>query len=283
MAREEYYEEEEYHRAAPRRDRDLSPAYHSGGGARRSPSPSGAPYPRSSGGLLVPPSAGGAQRPRSVPPPNTAVVSRPRSRRDSFSDYSDSEEDRYRSRSSVGHRNRSRNRRRDSDDRPHSPLDKVKHIADKNFTNTPTGIGASLLGAVVGGLVAREASAAAQRHKHTNKPPSPTENRTRLASTIVGALAGGLGANAIANRVEDGRHKDKETQRAWEQKWGRDGEYSDEERNNGGRGRERGRLGPPPEKGGRSRSRGGYSDDDDDYVYNDRRRSRGRIEDDRYR
>lgn len=175
------------------------------------------------------------------------------------------------------HRDRSRNRR-DSrgsdDDDDKTVVDRAKGVVDKNFTHTPTGIGASLLGAVVGGLAAREAASAAHRRRHASHRPDPNEERTRLASTIVGALAGGIGANALANRVETSRVRDKERQRAWEEKWGASSDEDDYKGRRSGEGRRsrdrsRGRL-PPPRR---------ESDDDYDHVYDDRERRRRRDDD----
>lgn len=99
-----------------------------------------------------------------------------------------------------------------SRDDSQSPLGKVKHAADKTFSTSKSGIGVGVLGAIVGGFAAHEASEAASRardkrdgrdHHHHG---SRDHQRAALISTIVGAAVGGLGANAIEKRIEHRRH-----------------------------------------------------------------------------
>lgn len=106
-----------------------------------------------------------------------------------------------------------------------------------------------VLGAIVGGLAAREASEAAAKKGHHG---SGKETKGQLISTIVGAAVGGLGANAIEKRLEMSRKKTNKEQEAWEKKWGKDS--GSEGRRSGERERER-ELKDVEE--GRGRRRGG--------------------------
>ncbi|KAH7134835.1 hypothetical protein B0J13DRAFT_528941 [Dactylonectria estremocensis] len=276
MSNPNYYEYEEY----SRQRRDPSPGHYSGGGgppsnAGRPPSggapyastsrlneypPQGPPSPRETMTLEPPPSNA---RPRSVPPPATSMMvhgarSGTRSGTRSSSPSS-SDSDRRRSRS---RRDRDRDGNRE---RSPSPVSRARNAVEDNFSNSATGIGAGLLGAVVGGLVAREASEAASRKKHKSKGygGADDDDRTRMVSTILGAVAGGLASNAIANRVEDSRDRDRARQYEWERRYGREEDLPryDAGRADPGRSRDtrRDRALPPPE------------DDDDDLVYGDQR------------
>lgn len=269
-----YYEYEEYRR---RPVRDDSPDYHSGGGAPRESRDSM---------RLEPPSAHNG-RPRSQPPPNTgAVVRRARSRSRSSSRSSSRNSRRLQLRhrdddyddDDSRSRDRSRDRRRD---RSPSPLGKARKVVENNFSNSTTGIGAGLLGAVVGGFAARQASDAASRHRrksHSGRPRSGggDDDRTRVISTLLGAVAGGLGANAIANRVEGNRERGKDRQHAWEARHGREEDLPHYDS---------GRPGDMDHRNGRGLK---YDSDEDDYdyVYDDRRsddrRPRRRRSDDNY-
>ncbi|KAJ0166286.1 hypothetical protein CTA2_7927 [Colletotrichum tanaceti] len=148
--------------------------------------------PRDANALQIPPQP--RYRPRSLPP-QALAVGRPRPR-----------------------------------SRPRSPIGKARHAIDNTFTESSSGIGVGLLGAVVGGLAAREVSDATVRtrnHKEmengTYRPRSPRETeKARVISTVVGALVGGLGANALERRFEVARRRDREQQEAWERKWGRE-------------------------------------------------------------
>ncbi|GKT57288.1 hypothetical protein ColTof4_11441 [Colletotrichum tofieldiae] len=282
----QYYEREvrEHHVPSPshhRRgdpppiSREHSPEYYSGGGGpiqvvypdTRGPVPvAGGPYisgaipadvpspahpyygpesplsPRDANALQIPPPP--RHRPRSLPP-QALAVGRPRSR-----------------------------------SRPRSPIGKALHAIDNTFTQSSSGIGVGLLGAVVGGLAAREVSDATVRTRNrkeiengTYRPRSPRETeKARVISTVVGALVGGLGANALERRFEVARHRDREQQESWERKWGRERDLPhydtgrDHEMDHG-RGRPRDRR--------RDEWDDGYSRD---YPYDDRRAGRLRSE-----
>ncbi|KUI59939.1 hypothetical protein VP1G_07157 [Cytospora mali] len=104
--------------------------------------------------------------------------------------------------------------------RDSSPLDKARHLIDNAFTNSNTGLGVGVLGAIVGGLAAREAREAtahrSQSHGRHGNDKGP------LVYTIIGAAVGGLAANALEKRIEIARVKIAAKEDAWERKWGRD-------------------------------------------------------------
>ncbi|KAJ6440835.1 AAA family ATPase [Purpureocillium lavendulum] len=257
-----------------RRDRDYSPEYHSGGGGGRPfdqdnqpppPPPQQQPqqrrglnedyYRESAATLGVP--APSNNRPRSVPP-SSAVIRRPRS--PSRSSRSSSRSYRGRGFDDDDH-SRSRGGSRGPD-----PVSRARGIVHDNFSHSAAGIGAGILGAVVGGIVANKASEAAFKHRHKaggRARRHSDEAAPRMVSTILGAVAGGLGANAIANRVEDSRDKGRHRQIAWEGRYGPEEDLPHYDS---------GRPGDLDHRNGRGRLYRG-EDDDYDYVYDDDRRS----------
>ena len=257
----DYNEYEEHpHRSRRDRDRDYSPDFYSGGGPQRGSDPDvDKSSSRRENMTLQPPSS--ASRPRSQPPPNTAVMRRPPSRGYSRGSADSDDDDSYqvRGRSASGDRGRS-----DAS----AAMDKARGLIQDNFTHTSAGIGAGLLGAVVGGLVAREASNAANRHRSSKGgyQRSNSDETTRMVSTVLGAVAGGIGANVLAHKVEEGRHRKREKGQEFDQR------------------RDRSPDPPAYESGRHSRhsrhSRtpdgGGGDDDDYDYVYDDRPSSKRR-------
>ncbi len=155
-----------------------------------------------------------------------------------------------------------------------SPLSRVRSAVEDHFTNSTTGIGASVVGAMAGGYAANKASGMAfnhhqrekggrhgrgRHHRQRRHSGGDERNVPQAVSTLLGAVAGGLGANAIAHRVEESRDKKSSRhQLAWD--------------------------------GGSRRSRDDdYDDYDDDYGYDDRRYGdrrydyEGRYDDSRYR
>lgn len=100
------------------------------------------------------------------------------------------------------------------------PVEKARDLVDNTFTSSSTGLGVGVLGAIVGGLIAREASEATT-HRPRGRGHHGADKRP-LVSTIVGAAVGGLAANALEKRIEVARAKTAETEDAWERKWGRD-------------------------------------------------------------
>lgn len=173
-------------------------------------------YRESAAALGIPMNDG--SRSHSVPPPNSAVVRLPRSPSPSSS-TSSSRSDRGRSHA-RSYRGASRDFERSPD-----PVHRARGIINSNFSQTRAGIGAGIVGAVVGGLIAKQASEAAfrRRQKQSGRPRRhSTENVPRVASTVLGAVAGALGANAITHRLEDARERNKSQQLAWEERHGRE-------------------------------------------------------------
>ncbi|KAI1780624.1 hypothetical protein F4818DRAFT_12207 [Hypoxylon cercidicola] len=151
--------------------------------------------PYSSSNLQIPDSR---SRPRSLPPP-----------------------DEYR-RSSRGRRTeRGHNRYDESDgsdeDRARTPVEKARKFVDNTFSNSTTGLGVGVLGALVGGLAAREAVDASTKHDGHRRDPD--HKRNQLIGTMVGAAVGALGANAVERRIEVHREKDRVKQERWDRKY----------------------------------------------------------------
>ncbi|EFY85915.1 hypothetical protein MAC_08061 [Metarhizium acridum CQMa 102] len=124
-------------------------------------------------------------RSRSMPPPTSAVVRYPRSPSVSSSRSS--------SRSDRG-RSCARSYCSVSRDNEHSPdsMNQTRGVIQNNFSQTKAGIGAGIVGAVIGGLVAKQASEAAFRHKQkqSGRPRRhSSETIPRMASTVLGAVA----------------------------------------------------------------------------------------------
>ena len=305
-----------------RHNRDYSPEYHSGGGGGSTargfdqdiqqqqqqqqvpqvlqvPQPPPPPqqqqqpshglnesYYRESASLLGVPSPSPLprdSRPRSVPPPSSAVVRRQRSPSRSSSRSSSRS---YRGRGfdddrkSRNSRSRSRAGSRGS---ATDTLSRARGVVQDNFSYTPAAIGAGLLGAVIGGLVANKASEAALKHRHKTGGGGgrgrrySDETTPRMVSTILGAVAGGLGANAVANKVEDSRDRGRNRELSWEGRHGREEDLPHYDS---------GRSGDLDHRNGR----GQLYLDDGDYRYDDDRRSshsrrdrRDRDSDDKYR
>ncbi|KAI1152986.1 hypothetical protein F4825DRAFT_285114 [Nemania diffusa] len=113
----------------------------------------------------------------------------------------------------------------DSDDgRTRSPLEKAKRFVDGTFTDSTTGLGVGVLGALVGGLAAREAAELTsnrQRGSGGDRRDDAEHRRNQLISTVVGAAVGALGANAIEKRIETRRARDEVEEERWERKWRR--------------------------------------------------------------
>lgn len=186
---------------------------------------------------LAPPSHADGPRSRSVPPSSAEGMQLTRAAPPAPSSHHSGGKDKERDQMALAYPYdsdpderalaRDELRRRD---RSESPIARARSTVQDNLTNSTAGIGASLLGAVVGGFAAREASAAARRHRDKsargNRRYSDKEqendNRIAMLSTLVGAVAGGLGANVLTNKFEDGRAKSKDTQREWERRHGRE-------------------------------------------------------------
>ncbi|KAM3500509.1 hypothetical protein MY10362_006337 [Beauveria mimosiformis] len=198
--------------------RNRSPDYYSGAGGGPAvgfgdpgrPFRDDEPFVREEMTLMPPAQSYG--RANSVPPGNALA-------------YRDGSQSPY-ERSRGGHSRRSRSRSAYDDDdgesrRDHrrgspSPMSRARNTMEDNFSNSSAGIGAGILGAVVGGLVANKATDAAynrggksgHHHHHNDDHAVP-----KAVSTILGAVAGGLGANAFAHHVEGEREKRRERER----------------------------------------------------------------------
>lgn len=133
-------------------------------------------------------------------------------------------------------------RRRRDRSPPMDPVQRAQSAIKDAFTKSTSGVGVGVLGAIIGGLVAREASDAAvtssssskitpghgggrgrSGNYHHSRKRAPAEmERTRLISTLVGAAVGGFGANALEKRIEVARERTAEKEETWERKWGKD-------------------------------------------------------------
>ncbi|EOO04313.1 hypothetical protein UCRPA7_153 [Phaeoacremonium minimum UCRPA7] len=131
------------------------------------------------------------------------------------------------------------------DERDRSPLAKARHVLKDTFSQSNSGLGVGVLGAIVGGIAAREASEATLRAR--GKSHSGEHDKSTLVSTIIGAAVGGLGANALEKRLESAKKKD------------------EEKREEGGR-RSHGPI--------RGANADYYDNDDYDYVYDRKTRHR---------
>lgn len=138
---------------------------------------------------------------------------------------------------------------------------------DSTFTDSTTGLGVGVLGALVGGLAAREAvdltsnQRGGRRHRaHDSHDDDAEHRRNQLISTVVGAAVGALGANAVEKRIETRRARDEVQQEKWEKKWRRP-EGADAEV------LERMEVVARPRLRLRERSRGGDGDVEDDLAW----------------
>ncbi|KAI0192701.1 hypothetical protein EV127DRAFT_37640 [Xylaria flabelliformis] len=124
-----------------------------------------------------------------------------------------------------GTKERGDNRYGDSDDsddgRTRSPMEKAKRFVDNTFTDSTTGLGVGVLGALVGGLAAREAIDLTSNRQHQHKDDIEQHKRNQLIGAVVGAAVGALGANAVEKRIELRRARDEIKQEKWERKWRR--------------------------------------------------------------
>ncbi|KAI1471986.1 uncharacterized protein F4812DRAFT_416274 [Daldinia caldariorum] len=228
------------------------------------------PYPpRSSSSLLIPESR---SRPRSIPSGDYRRSSRGRKHerrgRDSDSEYSYDDEE-------------------EGEGRTRTPIDKARNFVDNNFSNSTAGLGVGVLGALVGGLAAREAVDATSKssnghgHHHSHEM-SPDQKRKQLIGTVVGAAVGALGANAVEKRLEMRRERDRVEQGDWERKYRPDHRDRDFDLDGGVEKREvivarpRDRDRDQDGSGGSpSLRRRDWERDDRDYYYRPRSRSRG--------
>ncbi|KAI1815054.1 hypothetical protein GGS20DRAFT_584867 [Poronia punctata] len=169
------------------------PAYNGTSQARLTYEPQG-PYPAEESGL----------RPRSFPAARDGADSRRSSR------------DERRGRGYSRHDGDSYDEGSDDDRaRTRTPIDKARKYVGNTFTDTTTGLGVGVLGALVGGLAGREAADFRKKGHHDNAE----HKRNQLISTVVGAAVGALGANAVEKRIEVHRQRDEVKQEKWERRW----------------------------------------------------------------
>lgn len=110
---------------------------------------------------------------------------------------------------------------------------RVRGVVKDNFTDSRSGLGVGILGALVGGIVAHEVSHTAVRTRDKKAPGGRSRKSDLVAAsekgskfaTLAGAVVGGLGANAMEKRFEDSRRRDKLTRDDWVRKWGEDGGF----------------------------------------------------------
>ncbi|KAK8009225.1 hypothetical protein PG991_011776 [Apiospora marii] len=184
--------------------------------------PRGVDYepPTSPTSLHVPRSAR-SPRPRSLPPPIGWRSSGSRDGDDEEEDYyyKDDRRDRRDPRDGGG-RQRDRSRSRRDDDRGggdrdgdnSSPLEKARNLFKDTFSDSTAGLGVGMVGALLGGLAAREAAEATSHHGRHHSQDSNEEaaaRRNQTLATMVGAAVGALGANAVEKRLELGRDRDR--------------------------------------------------------------------------
>ncbi|KAI1825154.1 hypothetical protein F4861DRAFT_206998 [Xylaria intraflava] len=104
-----------------------------------------------------------------------------------------------------------------------SPIEKAKRFLDNIFTDSMTGLGVGVLGALVGGLAGREAVdlTSNQQHHHHKRSQEDDDKRKRnqLIGTVVGATVGALGANAVEKRIELRRARDEIEHERRERRW----------------------------------------------------------------
>ncbi|KAG8160298.1 hypothetical protein KVR01_009834 [Diaporthe batatas] len=92
------------------------------------------------------------------------------------------------------------------DSGPRSPIQDARHLIHSTFSNSNSGLGIGVLGALAGGLIAHDRRVA--------------DHKSPLIPTIVGAAVAGLAANAFEKRIEVAKVRNAEKQEAWERKWG---------------------------------------------------------------
>ncbi|KAI3398175.1 hypothetical protein diail_9797 [Diaporthe ilicicola] len=203
--------------ARPRATAANSPDYYYSGGA---------PGPFASGAIPVPPNARLQYQPQPkpqsplypYPAPNASVPSlHPDGRQ--TSPY------RRRPRSlPPPARRKSRRSARDLsppgvDRGPRSPVQDARHLINNTFSNSNSGLGIGVLGALAGGLIAHEAAGAKPHPRGHGRRGA--DHKSPLIPTLVGAAVAGLAANAFEKRMEVAEMMNAEKEEAWERKWGR--------------------------------------------------------------
>ncbi|KAK4242134.1 hypothetical protein C8A03DRAFT_29719 [Achaetomium macrosporum] len=190
----------------PRRVRDMPPDHRPRFPQYDGPTPFYPPPAPMASGAAGP---GPAKRSARGPPPTDTEPTTIMPRRNRDRDRDRERGTRGRRYSSASASDNSRNNspsRSRSRSRSRSPLGKARALLASTFTPSTSGLGAGVLGAIVGGLAAAEVSEHHhhRHHHHHHHSDSRERERHRLLSTVVGAAVGGLGANAIEKRLEAG-------------------------------------------------------------------------------
>lgn len=107
------------------------------------------------------------------------------------------------------------------EDGPRSPISDARNLINNTFSNSNSGLGIGVLGALAGGLLAHEASGASgTKSRARSHGRRGADHKSPLLPTIVGAAVAGLAANAFEKRMEVAKVRNAEKQEAWERKWG---------------------------------------------------------------
>ncbi|KAL3422059.1 hypothetical protein PVAG01_06215 [Phlyctema vagabunda] len=106
----------------------------------------------------------------------------------------------------------------------------------KRFTKTEAGLGAGVIGALVGGWATQKAQVVVGADKLDS---SKRRNGSNALVTALGAAAAGLAANVLVDRWEDNKKKNKESDQKWDERFGKAGAGGGgEDDRSSGRGRE---------------------------------------------
>ncbi|KAK0667884.1 hypothetical protein QBC41DRAFT_132062 [Cercophora samala] len=126
---------------------------------------------------------------------------------------------RGRSRSSSSTSSSSRSSSTDTHHRKRGPIRQAKKSLQETFTPSTSGLGVGVLGAIVGGLAAREAverlppRSGSKSRSGRSHGKSSKHDKVAVLGTVLGAAIGGLGANAIERHIE--------RRKGVEESWGR--------------------------------------------------------------
>lgn len=107
------------------------------------------------------------------------------------------------------------------------PPSRARGAIKDTFTDSRSGLGFGILGALVGGIVAHEVSQATVRpldgkNAELGSEPGRYVNKASRLATTAGAIVGGLGANAMEKRFEGSRRRERLGRDDWVRRWGKD-------------------------------------------------------------
>ncbi|KAK4678642.1 hypothetical protein QC764_309500 [Podospora pseudoanserina] len=101
--------------------------------------------------------------------------------------------------------------------RKRGPIRQAKKSLQETFTPSTSGLGVGVLGAIVGGLAAREAvehlPPKSRSKSRSGSHSKSKHDKVAVLGTVLGAAIGGLGANAIERHIE--------RKKGIEESWGR--------------------------------------------------------------